>query len=192
MAIRLKKLFPWIYLIAGIFCVLTGWKYAKHAGYFDPPMVLFTQFENVQGLHTGGNVTIKGMKVGQIGKMELNMREGLVDVTLEFNQPLKIPKKSIALICRVDAIGMREIRILPPKEKPTPFPLKNGSFIKGAYEWYASPHKLVGPRSHEKIWERSGSGNWPTKAHPFRIAYAIWHGGDLFGERDYDWTYGCW
>jgi phospholipid/cholesterol/gamma-HCH transport system substrate-binding protein len=83
-------------------------------------------FADSGGIYQGGEVSYRGVKVGQVGKLELT--HSGVDVYLDIDKSAsKIPADTLAVVGNRSAVGEQYVE-LQPKTKAAPY-LKDGSTI---------------------------------------------------------------
>ncbi|HID96084.1 MAG TPA: MCE family protein [Candidatus Latescibacteria bacterium] len=90
---------------------------------------LRTTLENVRGLEEGDPVTVAGLKVGKILRMEL--KEGRVVVILWLKGNVRLPQGSVARVQSIGTLGEKSIEILSGLG---PDLLKEGDTIPGRYQ----------------------------------------------------------
>ncbi len=91
--------------------IIYGLNYMSGSSLFGPPLVLYAKYEKVEGLLPGNPITINGLKVGKVGKLELDMKEKVAVAQLEFNRDLEIPDNSLAVIYSTDLLGSKGVMI---------------------------------------------------------------------------------
>lgn len=98
--------------------VFIGLNYLAGSQYFGPPMVLYANYPKLSGLYEGNQVFIKGVSVGQVSEIRLNMDEGFeqgyIRVRMELNEQYRIPANSRAVVFNVDLLGAKGIEIRIP------------------------------------------------------------------------------
>jgi len=120
--VGLVMFLAFILVVAGLF-YLEGYQ-VKRKGYR-----IYATFENVSGLREGAEVTVAGLKVGRVEKMELSPVG--VRVRMWINSWAQFPRDSRAFIRSVGVIGEKMIQIQLGKD---PEYLVDGDSIQGAYE----------------------------------------------------------
>ena len=85
-------------------------------------------FADSGGIYQGGEVSYRGVKIGQVSDMRLT-RDG-VDVVLSIDKGRKIPADTLALVANKSAVGEQYVDLEPRTDKG-PY-LHNGSSIAAA------------------------------------------------------------
>ena len=110
------------FLVLSSFLVYLG---AKNLVFVrDQGSVLHAEFTDASGLLPRNDVTMQGVPVGAVGKVELN-EEGYVDVQLLLDKGVEVPEGSIAEIARRSPIGELTIELNPGDGDP----MDNGATI---------------------------------------------------------------
>ncbi|MEL6653259.1 MAG: MlaD family protein, partial [Bacteroidota bacterium] len=91
--------------------IIYGLNYMSGSSLFGPPLVLYAKYDKVEGLLPGNPITINGLKVGKVGKLELDMKEKVAVAQLEFSRALEIPDNSVAMIYSTDLLGSKGVMI---------------------------------------------------------------------------------
>lgn len=116
-----------------------GLNYLSGSQYFGPPMVLYANYPKLNGLFEGNQVYIKGVPVGKVADVGLEMEDGFsggyTRVRLELDQKYKIPANSEAMVYSIDLLGAKGIEIrLPDSLRPAGNFLESGEDITGTVE----------------------------------------------------------
>ncbi len=119
--------------------IFIGLNYLAGSQYFGPPMVLYANYPKLNGLFAGNQVYIKGVPVGKVADVELEMTEGFQSgytrVRMELDKKYNIPANSEAMVYSIDLLGAKGIEIrLPDSLRPAGTFLENGDDITGAVE----------------------------------------------------------
>ncbi len=88
---------------------------------------LVASFDGVGGLKPRAPVKIAGVKIGQVGSIDLNQTTFKADVTLQIYDKDKIPTDSSASILTAGLLGANYISITPGFDQTT---LKSGETIE--------------------------------------------------------------
>jgi phospholipid/cholesterol/gamma-HCH transport system substrate-binding protein len=94
-----------------------GYKFVEGRNIFNKTMVLYAEYEDVNGLRAGTSVMRSGVKVGVVTNVNLNpenLRSVIVEMAIETNLP--IPKNTTAIIATTDFLG--EKRVILDFDKP--------------------------------------------------------------------------
>jgi phospholipid/cholesterol/gamma-HCH transport system substrate-binding protein len=119
--------------------VFVGLNYLGGSQYFGAPMVLYANYPKISGLFVGNQVFIKGVSVGKVADIRLNMDEGFekgfIRVKMELNEKYPIPVNSRAILFNVDLLGAKGIEIRMPDETAASVSfLKSGGDINGSVD----------------------------------------------------------
>ncbi|MGH7491262.1 MAG: MlaD family protein [bacterium] len=115
-------------IILAIGLGIYGYVFLREVPVREKGFVVQAHFANVTGLEVGDPVTVSGLKVGRIRKMQLE-REG-VAVQLWLNGEVPLPDDTRASIRSIGMIGEKYIALLPGTSKAN---LKEGDVILGEY-----------------------------------------------------------
>jgi len=96
---------------------------------FREPVTLVTEMPETAGLRPGFSVTLDGVVVGTVDKVEL-ADEG-VDITIELDEGVEVPGDAEARIVRASAIGEQRIDLSPTEGGDAP-PYPDGSRVPAA------------------------------------------------------------
>ncbi len=133
MKIRKEVLFG-LFSLGALILFWVGINYLKGSKLFGKPFVLYSKYENVQGLVRGNPITINGLRVGKIGDLRLDLSEGIAIVKLEFDNYMEIPLNSVAMIYSTDLLGSKGVQIRVNAETPSQKYYKDQDFIEGVQE----------------------------------------------------------
>jgi len=103
-----------IFVVFGLLWV--GYMTVKlgHVSLFgDHSYLLFARFTSVAGLKTGSNVTMYGIKVGQVERLSMDQDKQMALVELRVQRGIKIYDDAIASIKTEGLIGDRYVSIDP-------------------------------------------------------------------------------
>ncbi len=119
--------------------VFLGLNYLAGSHAFGPPMVLYANYPKLEGLSSGNLVFIKGVPVGKVAQVELNMdngfSSGFTTVRIELDKKYTIPANSEAMVYSTDLLGGKGIEIrLPDSLRPAGNFLGTGDEIIGSVE----------------------------------------------------------
>ncbi|MDR2223871.1 MAG: MlaD family protein [Flavobacteriaceae bacterium] len=102
-----------ILVLGAIALLIWGYSFIKGTNMFDNSTKYYVEYDNVEGLTTSSNVTINGLIVGKVSKIEINPQSGKLVVEILMTNPLKISKESVATIYSPGFIGGKNISIDP-------------------------------------------------------------------------------
>lgn len=115
--------------------ILYGINFMAGSKFFGSPLTLYTKYQDVQGLLAGNPITINGLQVGKVVKLDLDMKSNVVTATLQINEPLEVPDNSVAMIYNADLLGAKGVKIYVPDSLPASSgSFKTGDFIQGSIE----------------------------------------------------------
>lgn len=118
-----------ITILIAIIVAFFGYRLMKDLPLFRQSQVVYTHFEQVNGLTTGSYIYINGVKVGSIKKMNLIAKDS-VRVTLSFNIGTELNKGSVAYLESSGLLGDKAINI---QQGTSEGKVPNEGTIKGVY-----------------------------------------------------------
>jgi phospholipid/cholesterol/gamma-HCH transport system substrate-binding protein len=102
-----------ILVIASILLFIWGYSFLKGRDLFTNYKNLYVEYENVEGLTLSSPITINGLIVGKVNKIDINNQTSKIKVELQINSDFPIKKNSVAEIYAPSPIGGKQIAILP-------------------------------------------------------------------------------
>ena len=114
----------------GIVLLFIGFNYLKGINVFNKGTDYFVQYPNSGGLLVGDPVIIDGLSVGRVKAVDLQEDQSGVDVTLNFEQKIRIPDDSYALI-RGNLMGEKYVQLFLGTSTNSVQP---GSVLRGEIE----------------------------------------------------------
>lgn len=112
--IRKKLIITGIVIVITFIAFLWGFNYLKGQNMWIKKRTYYAIYKEVGGLNLGSPVTIKGLKIGQINKIEfVDDYANAVLVSFIVNKDYKIPYGSKAQIFNADILGTKGLRITP-------------------------------------------------------------------------------
>ena len=102
-----------ILVLLGAAAFIFGFNYLKGTSIFDNDKNLFAIYEDVEGLVVGAKVTINGMDVGKVTKIDILPDFSGVRVDLSLRGGIDISRESDALLYESGLIGGKAISIVP-------------------------------------------------------------------------------
>lgn len=124
-----------IVAISVIALTIWGYNYMKGLNLFDGPLkTYFTEYSNVQGLNSASVVTINGVDVGKVVKINFNKdpeKRGQLVVEFSVETDFEFSKNSIAKIYSASLMGGKSLAVIPSYEGETAVP---GDFLQGEIE----------------------------------------------------------
>jgi len=102
-----------ILVLVGALAFIFGFSYLKGASLFDNKKNLYVIYEDVEGLVMGAKVTINGMDVGKVTKIDILPDFSGVRVDFSIREDIQIAKTSEAYLYESGLIGGKAISIVP-------------------------------------------------------------------------------
>ena len=103
-----------ILVIASIALFIWGYSFLKGRDLLTNYKTFYVQYDNVEGLMKSAPVTINGLNVGKVSKVEfLNDNSGKIRVELQIKSDFPFSKSSVASIYEPGLIGGKQIMITP-------------------------------------------------------------------------------
>ncbi len=102
-----------ILVIASILLFIWGYSFLKGRDLLTNYKTLYVQYDNVEGLVNSAPVTINGLTVGKVSKIDFLNNSGKVMVVLQIKSDFPFSKSSIASIYEPGLIGGKQIMITP-------------------------------------------------------------------------------
>lgn len=127
-----KEIKTAILVLGAIALFIWGYSFLKGSNVFDNSTKYYVEYDNVEGLTTSSNVTINGLVVGKVSKINLDNKSGKLNVELLMTQKVDIAKSSIATIYSPGLIAGKAIMI-NPQFGDTDY-AQSGDYIKGAFQ----------------------------------------------------------
>jgi phospholipid/cholesterol/gamma-HCH transport system substrate-binding protein len=107
-----------------------GYSFLKGKDLLSSYKTLYVQYDNVEGLVNSAPITINGLVVGKVSKIELlEDNSGKIRVELQIKNDFPFSKSSVASIYEPGLIGGKQIMITPNFEDKTP--AESGMTLKG-------------------------------------------------------------
>ncbi len=99
--------------VVALSVLIWGLMYLKGLDIFRPKTKIFAVYEKVSGLAPSNQITINGLKVGQVSKTYFSPdHSGKIIVELIITEQYPIPENSIARIYNSSLIGSKEVEII--------------------------------------------------------------------------------
>ena len=102
-----------ILVIASILLFIWGYSFLQGRDLLSSYRMFYVQYENVEGLSSSAPVTINGLTVGRITKIELIPATGKLQVEIQVKNDFPISKSSTIDIYEPGLIGGKQIQIVP-------------------------------------------------------------------------------
>ncbi len=108
-----KEIKAAFFVIASAFILVFGYNYLKGTPFFSNEKVLYSVYDEVEGLSLGANITVNGMSIGKV--IGINFGDNYKGIKVSFTVPenLNISIKSKAILYEVGVIGGKAISIEP-------------------------------------------------------------------------------
>ncbi|TBX68361.1 MCE family protein [Flavobacterium silvisoli] len=118
-----------ILVIASILLFIWGYSFLKGRDLFANYKTFYVQYDNVEGLQSSAPITINGLVVGKVTKIDFLDRTGKIRVELQIKSDFPFSKSSVASIYEPGLIGGKQIMIVPNFEDPSV--AESGMTLKG-------------------------------------------------------------
>ena len=130
-----------VLVLGAIALFIWGYSFLDGRNLFDNSTKYYVEYDNVEGLTTSSNVTINGLVVGKVSRININAQTGKLVVELMMTHPIDIAKSSVATIYSPGLLGGKGISI-DPKFGDTDY-AESGQYLKGSVQFDIT-EKLVG------------------------------------------------
>ena len=101
-----------IYALGTLVLMYWLFNFLKGQDIFNSYDKYYATFENVEGLAQSSTVYLKGLKIGNVSKIELDENAQSFKISLRINRGYSIPKNSTIEIYSTDIMGNKAARIL--------------------------------------------------------------------------------
>ncbi len=108
-----------------------GFNFLKGEKIFQSGFELKAYYDNIEGLATGNPVVYNGYRVGSVKSIEMDEKDGLLEVVFSIEKGLKVPHDSKAMIASDGLLGGKAIRIDRGLSRET---AENGGILTGEIE----------------------------------------------------------
>ena len=108
-----KEIKTALLILSGIVIFIFGFNYLKGSSLLDNEINVHTFYADVEGLVVGANVTINGLNVGKVKKIDFDENFEKIKVSFSLRNDLRFSKQSIAQLYEAGLIGGKAIAILP-------------------------------------------------------------------------------
>lgn len=112
-----KEVKTGILAIVAIVILIFGYSFLKGKNLLDSSRTFYAVYADVEGLSPSSQVTINGLKVGQVNKIDFLNEKGLLLVTFSVDSDFKFAKNSLAQIYGGGLIGGKSLAIVPEYEQ---------------------------------------------------------------------------
>lgn len=107
-------------VLLGILTFIWGFDFLKGSTLFTQEKTIYVVYDEVEGLVNGAKVSINGLTVGKITKIDFLPNTTKILVTMTVRDNLTFTRNSTALLYETGLIGGKAISILPDFSQPTP------------------------------------------------------------------------
>ncbi len=118
-----------ILVISSILLFIWGYSFLKGRDLLSNYRTFYVHYDNVEGLAASAAVTINGLVVGKVEKIEFVDKLGKLRVEMQIKSDFPISKSSIAALYEPGLIAGKQIQILPNYEDQTP--AQSGDVLQG-------------------------------------------------------------
>ena len=116
-------------VISSILLFIWGYSFLKGRDLLSNYRTFYVHYDNVEGLAASAAVTINGLVVGKVEKIEFVDKLGKLRVEMQIKSDFPISKSSIAALYEPGLIAGKQIQILPNYEDQTP--AQSGDVLQG-------------------------------------------------------------
>ncbi len=102
-----------ILVLGGIALFIYGFSFLKGNSIFKNSKTIHAVYDEVEGLMTGAKVSINGLSVGKISRIDFLPNTTKILVTMEVRQKLNISSESAAMLYETGLIGGKAISLIP-------------------------------------------------------------------------------
>jgi phospholipid/cholesterol/gamma-HCH transport system substrate-binding protein len=118
-----------ILVISSILLFIWGYSFLKGRDLLTNYRTFYVHYDNVEGLTSSAAVTINGLIVGKVEKIEFLDKLGKIRVELQIKSDFPISKSSVAALYEPGLIAGKQIQIIPNYEDKTP--AESGDVLQG-------------------------------------------------------------
>jgi phospholipid/cholesterol/gamma-HCH transport system substrate-binding protein len=118
-----------ILVISSILLFIWGYSFLKGRDLLTNYRTFYVHYDNVEGLTSSAAVTINGLIVGKVEKIEFLDKLGKIQVELQIKSDFPISKSSVAALYEPGLIAGKQIQIIPNYEDKTP--AESGDVLQG-------------------------------------------------------------
>jgi phospholipid/cholesterol/gamma-HCH transport system substrate-binding protein len=117
-----------ILVITSLLLFIWGYSFLKGSDLLSSYKKLNIIYDNVEGLGVGAPVTINGLTVGKVNKIDLKHETGKLWVEIQVNEDIPVSKSSLAEMYAPSALGGKQIAIVQNLNDKTQ--TVSGDFLK--------------------------------------------------------------
>ena len=104
-------------VLGGIALFIYGFSFLKGSSLFENDKIIYTVYEEVEGLVPGAKVSINGLTVGKITEIDFLSNSTKILITMSIRDELNFSNKSTALLYETGLIGGMAVAIQPVFDK---------------------------------------------------------------------------
>ncbi|MDT0690194.1 MlaD family protein [Salegentibacter sp. F188] len=127
-----KEVKTGILAVIAILVLIFGYSFLKGKNLLDSSRIFHAVYDDVEGLSPSSAVTINGLKVGQVTKIDFLNETGLLVVSFTVDNKFPFSENSVAQIYGGNIIGGKSLAIVPNYEKGNL--AKSGDTLQGDSE----------------------------------------------------------
>ena len=117
-------------IMSGIFLLLLGYNFLNATSLFKKENSLFALYDNVEGLQVGTKVTVNGLSVGKVAKIDFLPNTTKILVSFTLRNDVVFSRNSVAELYEAGLIGGKSIAIHPVYDNFTKF--KSGDTLNSS------------------------------------------------------------
>ena len=125
-----KELRAVLIILFGVFLFLLGYNFLNGTSLFKKEKSLYATYDNVEGLQVGTKVTVNGLSVGKVAKIDFLPNSSQILVSFTIRNDVVFSKNSVAELYEAGLIGGKSIAIHPVYDNFTKF--KSGDTLKSS------------------------------------------------------------
>jgi phospholipid/cholesterol/gamma-HCH transport system substrate-binding protein len=100
-----------VYFVVALIALVWGINFLKGKDIFNKVQILYAVYDDIEGLQTTAQVSIKGLKVGTVSRVRLDQKTAKFKVELQIKSNYSIPENSVAYLYSSDIMGNKAIKI---------------------------------------------------------------------------------
>lgn len=146
---------------AAVLAVAAGflvWSVGGSAGTLRASYPLVAQFPNVDGIQPGTEVRLAGVRIGRVGRVDLNRQTYLAKATLEIPDDIALPTDTAALIQSDGLLGGSYLELRPGGAAEMLAPGDEIEDVQGAVSLIALMLKFLDSQSSAKDGAATDTG----------------------------------
>ena len=117
-----------ILVLGGVSLFIYGYTFLKGNTFFKDTKTIYGIYDEVEGLISGAKVSINGLSIGKISKIDFLPNTTKILVTMDIREELDFSKQSTAMLYETGVIGGKAIAIVPLFNSKGA--IKNGDTLK--------------------------------------------------------------